>query len=73
MPEDVAAQLGNRVQHALRAFTPRDQKAIQAAADTFRINPALDVAHAITELKVGEALGICAAGRRIAEHRPADG
>ncbi len=56
VPEDVAAQLGNRVQHALRAFTPRDQKAIEAAADTFRINPALDVASAITELKVGEAL-----------------
>ncbi len=56
IPEDVAAQLGNRVQHALRAFTPRDQKAIQAAADTFRINPDLDVAKAIIELKVGEAL-----------------
>ncbi len=56
VPEDVAAQLGNRVQHALRAFTPRDQKAISAAADTFRINPDLDVAKAITELKVGEAL-----------------
>jgi len=56
IPEDVAGQLGNRVQHALRAFTPRDQKAIQAAADTFRINPDLNVATAITELKVGEAL-----------------
>jgi DNA helicase HerA-like ATPase len=56
IPEDVAAQLGNRVQHALRAFTPRDQKAIDAAADTFRINPDLDVAKAIIELKVGEAL-----------------
>ncbi|ABQ69888.1 protein of unknown function DUF853, NPT hydrolase putative [Rhizorhabdus wittichii RW1] len=56
VPEDVAAQLGNRVQHALRAFTPRDQKAISAAADTFRINPDLDVAKAIIELKVGEAL-----------------
>ncbi|KRB85080.1 ATP-binding protein [Sphingomonas sp. Root710] len=56
IPEDVAAQLGNRVQHALRAFTPRDQKAIEAAADTFRINPDLDVAKAIIELKVGEAL-----------------
>ena len=56
IPEDVAGQLGNRVQHALRAFTPRDQKAIRAAADTFRINPDLDVATAITELKVGEAL-----------------
>jgi len=56
IPEDVAGQLGNRVQHALRAFTPRDQKAIRAAAQTFRINPALDVESAITELKVGEAL-----------------
>ncbi|MDX3910795.1 MAG: DUF853 family protein [Sphingobium sp.] len=56
IPEDVAGQLGNRVQHALRAFTPRDQKAIKAAAETFRINPALDIATAITELKTGEAL-----------------
>ena len=56
IPEDVAGQLGNRVQHALRAFTPRDQRAIRAAAETFRINPDLDVAQAITELKVGEAL-----------------
>ena len=56
IPEEVAGQLGNRVQHALRAFTPRDQKAIRAAAVTFRINPDLDVETAITELKVGEAL-----------------
>ena len=56
IPEEVAGQLGNRVQHALRAFTPRDQKAIKAAAETFRINPDLDVAQAITELKTGEAL-----------------
>jgi uncharacterized protein len=56
IPEEVAGQLGNRVQHALRAFTPRDQRAIKAAAETFRINPELDVAEAITELKVGEAL-----------------
>lgn len=56
VPEDVAGQLGNRVQHALRAFTPRDQRAIKAAAETFRINPDLDVEQAITELKVGEAL-----------------
>lgn len=56
IPEEVAGQLGNRVQHALRAFTPRDQRAIRAAAETFRINPQLDVAQAITELKVGEAL-----------------
>ena len=56
IPEKVAAQLGNRVQHALRAFTPKDEKAIRAAAETFRANPDVDVATAITELKVGEAL-----------------
>jgi len=56
IPEKVAGQLGNRVQHALRAFTPRDQKAIRAAAETFRINPELKVEQVITELKVGEAL-----------------
>lgn len=49
-------QLGNRVQHALRAFTPRDQKAVKSAAETFRVNPKVDVATAITELGVGEAL-----------------
>ncbi|MFS0738125.1 helicase HerA-like domain-containing protein [Sphingomonas sp. 1P06PA] len=56
IPEDVAGQLGNRVQHALRAFTPRDQKAVKSAAETFRANPGVDVATVITELKVGEAL-----------------
>jgi len=56
IPEEVAGQLGNRVQHALRAFTKRDQRAIKAAAETFRINEELDVEEAITELKVGEAL-----------------
>ncbi|BDI59993.1 helicase HerA-like domain-containing protein [Qipengyuania nanhaisediminis] len=56
IPEEVAGQLGNRVQHALRAFTKRDQRAIRAAAETFRINEELDVEEAITELKVGEAL-----------------
>ena len=56
IPEEVAGQLGNRVQHALRAFTKRDQRAIKAAAETFRINPDLDVEEAITELRVGEAL-----------------
>jgi len=56
IPETVLGQLGNRVQHALRAFTPADQKAVKAAADTFRTNPKLDVAKAITELEVGEAL-----------------
>jgi DNA helicase HerA-like ATPase len=56
IPDTVAAQLGNRVQHKLNAFTPRDQAAVKAAADTFRQNPAIDVASAITELKIGEAL-----------------
>ena len=56
IPEEVGGQLGNRIQHALRAFTPKDKRAIKAAADTFRINPDLDVETAITELKVGEAL-----------------
>lgn len=56
IPEEVAGQLGNRVQHALRAFTPRDQRAIKAAAETFRVNPALNVETVITELRVGEAL-----------------
>ncbi len=56
IPEEVAGQLGNRIQHALRAFTKRDQRAIRAAAETFRINPELDVEEAITELRVGEAL-----------------
>jgi len=56
IPDSVLAQLGNRVQHALRAFTPRDQKAVKAAADTMRPNPGLDIAAAITELGVGEAL-----------------
>ena len=56
IPDSVLAQLGNRVQHALRAFTPRDQKAVRAAADTMRANPGLDIATAITELAVGEAL-----------------
>ena len=56
VPETVLGQLGNRVQHALRAFTPRDQRAVRAAAETFRQNPGFDVASAITELGVGEAL-----------------
>jgi len=56
VPEVVLGQLGNRVQHALRAFTPRDQRAVKAAADTFRQNPAFDTGKAITELGVGEAL-----------------
>ena len=56
IPEKVAGQLGNRVQHALRAFTPRDARAIKSASETFRPNPRLDVAAVITEMKVGEAL-----------------
>jgi DNA helicase HerA-like ATPase len=56
VPETVLGQLGNRVQHALRAFTPKDQKAVRTAADTLRPNPALDIGRAITELAVGEAL-----------------
>jgi DNA helicase HerA-like ATPase len=57
VPDTVLAQLGNRVQHALRAFTPRDQKAVKSAAETMRANPSIgDMATAITELAVGEAL-----------------
>jgi len=56
IPDVVLGQLGNRVQHALRAFTPRDQKAVKSAAETFRPNPEVDVVSAITELGVGEAL-----------------
>jgi uncharacterized protein len=56
VPEDILGQLGNRVQHALRAFTPRDQKAVRTAAETFVANPALDVATAIAQLGTGEAL-----------------
>ncbi len=56
VPNTVLAQLGNRVQHALRAFTPRDQKAVKAAAETFRQNPKFKTETAITELAVGEAL-----------------
>lgn len=56
VPEKILGQLGNRVQHALRAFTPRDQKAVQAAAQTMRANPKFDAATMITELGVGEAL-----------------
>jgi len=56
IPDEVLGQLGNRIQHALRAYTPRDQKAVRAAAQTFRTNPKLDTEKAITELGVGEAL-----------------
>lgn len=56
IPDTVLGQLGNRVQHALRAFTPKDQKAVRVSAQTFRANPAFDTEKAITELRVGEAL-----------------
>ncbi len=56
VPEDVLGQLGNRIQHALRAYTPKEQKAVRIAAQTFRPNPAFDAAEAITQLEVGEAL-----------------
>ena len=56
IPDTVAAQLNNRIQHKLNAFTPRDQQAVKAAATTFRANPGVDVATVITELKIGEAL-----------------
>ena len=59
IPDVVLGQLGNRVQHALRAFTPRDQKAVKSAAETFRTNPKLDVERVIMELGVGEALVSC--------------
>jgi DNA helicase HerA-like ATPase len=56
VPETVLAQLGNRIQHALRAYTPREQKAVRTAAETFRANPEFDCATAITQLGTGEAL-----------------
>lgn len=56
VPDSILGQLGNRIQHALRAFTPRDQKSVRAAAETFRSNPDLDVEKEITQLGVGEAL-----------------
>jgi hypothetical protein len=65
VPDEVLAQLGNRVQHALRAFTPRDQKAVRAAADTFRSNEKLDTRKVITELGVGEALVSTLTGKGI--------
>lgn len=65
IPDAVLGQLGNRIQHALRAFTPRDQKAVRAAADTFRVNPAFSAAEAIKELGVGEALVSTLGGKGI--------
>jgi len=63
LPESVLGQLGNRIQHALRAFTPKDQKAVKTAADTFRANPEFKVQEAITELAMGEALISCLDGK----------
>ncbi len=65
IPESVLAQLGNRVQHALRAYTPREQKAVRTAAETFRENPDFDTADAITELGVGEALVSTLSGKGV--------
>jgi len=56
LPEDVLGQLGNKIQHALRAFTPKNQKEVRAVAETFRPNPSLDTYQVITELQIGEAL-----------------
>jgi DNA helicase HerA-like ATPase len=56
VPGNILGQLGNRVQHALRAFTPRDQKAVKTAAETFVPNPKLDVAKVLSQLGTGEAL-----------------
>lgn len=56
IPQTILGQLGNRIQHALRAYTPNDQKAVRVAANTFRTNPAFDIEEAITQLNVGEAL-----------------
>lgn len=65
IPDSILGQLGNRIQHALRAFTPREQKAVRAAATTFRANPAFDAAEVIKELGVGEALVSTLGGKGI--------
>lgn len=65
IPDEILGQLGNRIQHALRAFTPREQKAVRAAAQTFRANPAFDAVAAIKELGVGEALVSTLGGKGI--------
>ncbi len=72
VPDDVLAQLGNRVQHALRAFTAKDQKAVKAAAETFRANPEFSVARAITELARRRGAGLDAGGQGYARRRAAD-
>ena len=65
LPDTILGQLGNRIQHALRAYTPREQKAVRTAAETFRANPAFDAAEAIKELGVGEALVSTLGGKGI--------
>jgi hypothetical protein len=71
VPETVLGQLGNRVQHALRAFTPRDQKAVKAAAETMRASPKIDTETAITELAVGRGSGVISRRKRSALGRRA--
>ena len=74
VPEKVLAQLGNRMQHALRAFTPRDQKAVAAAAETFRPNPKLNTVQVITAARQGRSVGVVSRGRRHArDGRPHHG
>ena len=68
VPDKVLAQLGNRVQHALRAFTPRDQKAVKAAAETFRPNPKLDTAQVIMRARQGRGAGVVPRRQRHADH-----
>src|SRR5690606_304441 len=65
IPEPVLAQLGNRIQHALRAYTPAERKAIRAAAESFRVNPAFRTEDVITELAIGEALVSCLGDRGV--------
>ena len=64
IPDKVAGQLGNRVQHALRAFTPRDEAAVKSAAETFRPNPAIDVAQVDHRTEGRRGIGVAAAARR---------
>ena len=72
VPPVILSQLGNRVQHALRAFTPAEQKGIKAAAETFRPNPTFNTAEVITQLGVGEALVSTLDTEGVPEHRRAD-
>ena len=72
VPQDILGQMGNRIQHALRAFTPRDQKAVKAAAETFAGNPALNVAEVISDARGRRGAGVDAAGGRRADAGRAD-